>query len=120
MTGPRSSASSATEPPGPAASMALRARLSTAARRLGSSAIRSVATAGRASLTSEGNTGVLTGRLKQRGDVMKQSNQVAGRMRPVFESTEGQEASNLLFHQGELAQGHGHAGVVRASSQRFR
>ncbi len=51
----------------------------------------------------EGDTGMLTGRLKQRADVVKQSNQITRGMRPLFESTERQQASNLLFHQSELA-----------------
>src|SRR5208282_6022080 len=64
----------------------------------------------RASADPKGDPGMLTGRLKQRGDVVKQTNQVAGGMRPLFESTERQEAQNLLFHQRKLAQSHRHAG----------
>ena len=65
----------------------------------------------RASADPKGDPRMLTGRLKQGGDVVKQTNQVAGGMRPLFESTERQEAPNLLFHQRKLAQGHRHAGV---------
>lgn len=65
----------------------------------------------RASADPKGDPGMLTGRLKQGGNVVEQSNQIAGGMRPLFESTERQEAPNLLFHQRKLAQGHRHAGV---------
>ncbi len=48
---------------------------------------------------------VLAGRLNQGSDVVQQSDQVTFAVRSVLKTAQCQEAANMLFHQGKLAQG---------------